>query len=133
MPLVGNKVAEKDLRDWLDGHGCHGRSARVRELELAAIGRPGWVQVFRFAVEAKRKTDDEAGGWEELRGYLRDDERRGYEVRLTPTEAERVATFAEWSRGLVVLREGRRSWLEIGLLVIFAVILSAAAAVELLR
>ncbi|MEM9702663.1 MAG: hypothetical protein AAF907_09485, partial [Planctomycetota bacterium] len=88
MPLIGNKFLEHDLRSWLDDSGRYGRSAEVEELELVAVQRPGWVQVFRFRLRAK---DRETGDWEELRGLARDDERIKRKAdrtvyRLTPTE-----------------------------------------------
>ena len=108
MPLIGNKVLEHDLRAWLDAHGHYGRSAEFEELELTAVQRPGWVQVFRFRVRAKNKT---SGEWEELRGLARDDERAKRRVdrtayRLTPDDAAFDAAFAEWSDGFLKLRTG---------------------------
>ena len=108
MPLVGNKFIERDLRDWLDEHDHYGRSAEVEELELAAVQRPGWVQVFRFRVKAKHKASAE---WRELRGLIRDDERAKKKAdrtayRLTDGDAAHDAAFAEWSDGLLKLRTG---------------------------
>jgi hypothetical protein len=54
MPLLANKTAERDIRAYLSQSGFSGRTARFEELELAAIERPGWVQVFRFRVRARR-------------------------------------------------------------------------------
>ena len=130
MSLIGNKVAEKDLRDWLEANGYFGRSAAVAELELAAIRRPGWEQVFRFRVRAKRQ---DGTGWDDLRGLIRDDERHRTEVRLTATQAEFDAAFAEWSAGLIVPRRRERGATEIALILLAVVILAAVAAVALLR
>ncbi|MEM9701126.1 MAG: hypothetical protein AAF907_01630, partial [Planctomycetota bacterium] len=79
------------------------------ELELVAVQRPGWVQVFRFRLRAK---DRETGDWEELRGLARDDERIKKKAdrtvyRLTPTEEEYDTLFAEWSEGLLTLRSAK--------------------------
>jgi hypothetical protein len=54
MPLLANKTAERDIRAYLSQSGFSGRTARFEELELAAIERPGWVQIFRFRVRARR-------------------------------------------------------------------------------
>ena len=110
MPLIGNRFLEHDLRAWLDGEGYYGRSAEVEELELAAVQRPGWVQVFRFRLRAKHRG---SGEWDELRGLARDDERVKKKAdrtayRLTPTDAAHDAAFAEWSDGLITLRKRRR-------------------------
>ena len=54
MPIkIGNRVTEKDIRDWLDSNQYLGSTATITDLELHAIRRPGWVQVFRFEVEAR--------------------------------------------------------------------------------
>ena len=106
MPLIGNKFLEHDLRAWLDANGRYGRSADLEELELAAVQRPGWVQVFRFRVRAKNRA---TGEWERLRGLARDDERVKKKrdrtrYRLVADDAEHDAAFAEWSEGLIKLR-----------------------------
>ncbi len=108
MALIGNKFLEHDLRGWLDGQGRYGRSAEIEELELAAVQRPGWVQVFRFRVRAKNKT---TGEWDSLRGLIRDDERIKRKAdrttyRLTDGDVDHAAAFAEWSDGLLRLRSG---------------------------
>ena len=54
MPIsIGNRVTEKDIRDWLDANGFVGRTAKINDLELHAIERPGWVQVFEFQMRSK--------------------------------------------------------------------------------
>ena len=101
MPFIANRVTEKDLRDWLEQREHYGRSARISELELAAIQKPGWVQIFRFRASAKHKTKE---SWEELRGLIRDDEREGCEVRLAESEEELDKMFQHWSDGMLVTR-----------------------------
>ncbi|NNJ26477.1 hypothetical protein [Alienimonas chondri] len=110
MPLIGNKFLEHDLRSWLDETGHYGRSAVVEELDLVAVQRPGWVQVFRFRVRAKQK---ETGEWTALRGLARDDERAKRKAdrtayRLTEGDAEYDDAFDEWSDGLLTLRSAAR-------------------------
>ncbi|QDT14463.1 hypothetical protein [Alienimonas californiensis] len=109
MPLIGNKFLEHDLRAWLEASDHYGRSAEVEELELIAVQRPGWVQVFRFRVRAKNRT---TGEWDVLRGLARDDERAKRKAdrtayRLTADDAAHDAAFAEWSDGLLTLRGAR--------------------------
>ncbi len=50
---IGNRVAEKDVRDALFDFGLDGRAAVIVDLELYALKRPGWVQVFSFRLRAK--------------------------------------------------------------------------------
>ena len=101
--LLRNRSTEKDVRDYLQNNGFQGPSARFDYLELEAIERPGWVQVFKFSV---RVLDDEGRSRQRL-GVARDDERKGIEVFLTESEDERDRVLAEWSAGLITLRQER--------------------------
>ena len=103
--LVSNRVTERDIRDWLDRSGFHGNSARFQYVELHAIQRPGWLQVFRFACEAKTTGDQ----WRTLFGVVRDDERyRRTEIEIFDTEVQRQVLLDEWSDGLIVRRSRYR-------------------------
>jgi hypothetical protein len=131
MPLIGNKVAEKDLRTWLEANGYFGRSAELFELELIAVRRPGWEQVFRFRVRAKRQDES---GWVDLTGLFRDDERKSrFEGRFTASGEDDAAAFAEWTEGMIVRRRRSRGTTEIALISLAAVILGLAATVVVLR
>ena len=104
--LLRNGSAERDIRDWLNDNGYYGRSAKFTELELHAIKRPGWLQIFRFTLTAKSATDD----WHELHGVLRDDERyRQLDIEVSVAQVERDERLAEWSSGLIIRRKSRRS------------------------
>ena len=104
--LLRNGTAERDIRDWLNDNGYYGRSAKFLELELHAIKRPGWLQIFRFSLNAKSSDDD----WHELHGVLRDDERyRRLDIEVSQAESERDEKLAEWSMGLIIRRKSRRS------------------------
>ena len=95
--LIANRATEKDIRDWLTNNGYYGRTANFLQLELHAIQRPGWKQVYRFSVEAKKQVGDdepEAGhspGRETLYGVVRDDERN--EIRRK--EAASICVFTD--------------------------------------
>ncbi len=103
--LLRNGTAERDIRDWLSDNGYYGRSAKFAEIELHAIQRPGWLQIFRFSVTAKTTTDD----WHELYGVLRDDERyRRLDIETTTDASLRDERLEEWSTGLIVRRRSRR-------------------------
>lgn len=85
MPLtISNRSTETDVRSWLNKNGFVGKTAKFSELELHAIQRPGWVQVFRFCVRVKyRPLDDnenevglsDQSGWQEVFGVALEDER----------------------------------------------------------
>ena len=103
--LIRNGTAERDIRDWLARNGYYGRSARFEEVELHAIQRPGWLQVFRFSVTAKT-TDDQ---WQDLFGVLRDDERYSrLDIEVFQAERDRNEVLADWSAGLIVRRRFRK-------------------------
>ncbi len=83
-----------------------GRSADVLQLDLKAIERPGWVQVFEFRVHAKKQDDEGDGTWELLRGVVRSDERSNpFDVEYcdTKTRDRRVKKLRRKSK----LRETR--------------------------
>ena len=104
MQLIGNKCIEKDIRDWLSIHGYYGNSAKVHELELHAIKRPGWLQVFRFTVEAKSK----AGKWEKLFGTARDDERyKDLTIKAFSSRQRQQQLLNDWSSGLISRQSSR--------------------------
>ena len=104
--MIGNRVTEKDVRNWLNQHGYFGRSAIFYELELHAIKRPGWLQIFRF--HAKTKKED--GEWCELFGAVRDDERertleQRTQVAVFDSAQSRQQQLDDWSEDLIQLRE----------------------------
>ena len=95
--MLRNRSAEKDIRDYLSSMGYQGKSARFEELELHAIQRPGWLQVFRFSVRAKKPNED----WVLLFGALKDDERfKLCEVRCFQKTTQRSSLLEQWSQGL---------------------------------
>ena len=85
MPLtISNRSTEADVRAWLNQNGFVGKTAKFEELELHAIQRPGWVQVFRFCARVKYRpfgqnnqeqcTENERD-WQQVFGVALDDER----------------------------------------------------------
>jgi hypothetical protein len=129
MPLIGNKVIEKDLRDHLQETGYYGRSAQFSRLELVAVKRPGWLQVFSFEVRAKQQEGD----WVELFGTCRDDERtKQFDVVLTADSSERDLRLAEFAEGLITLQRGSKHWIQTALLALFVVVIIIAAVASFL-
>ncbi len=99
--MIGNRTAEKDIRDYLSQNGYFGNSARFSELEIYAIQRPGWLQVFRFCVEAKTLDEREVL----LFGVMKDDERfKINEIKLFENRNRRDAQLSIWSKGLVMAK-----------------------------
>jgi len=77
--LIGNKASEKDIRDWLSENGFLGGSAKFTEIELHAIKRPGWLQIFRFEFSGLTKDSERV----KLYGAMRSDERYGKSLIVT--------------------------------------------------
>jgi len=88
MPdFLRNRVTERDIRGWLEQNGYQGKAAILDHVELYAIERPGWKQLFRFQAKVRlRSTDDQH---EEERtqvwGVVMDDERQPKDLRTQVT------------------------------------------------
>ncbi len=96
---VGDRHLDVAIRDALrrEGFGVH--LAKIRDVRLAAVERPGWVQVYTFWVET---TDPQREPLEVYGVSLNDGRQTGTEVFLTPSESQRDACFVEWSMGMTV-------------------------------
>ena len=134
---IGNRVTEKDLRQWLTAQGWSGRSAKIDHLDLHAIQPPGWIQVFRFKVAVvpaykeephendhapQHANDNKASTAQTFYGAVRDDERQ----KSSPTtiwvfndQQEQSEKLSELSEGLITLRNGQTSAGFFPLLIIF--------------
>ena len=137
---IGNRVTEKDLRQWLTAQGWAGRSAKIDHLDLHAIQPPGWIQVFRFKVavapayqeephendHAHQQADNNIASAPQTAqtfyGAVRDDERQ----KSSPTtiwvfndQQEQSEKLSELSEGLITLRNGQTSAGFFPLLIIF--------------
>ncbi|MEM8885431.1 MAG: hypothetical protein AAGD14_15295, partial [Planctomycetota bacterium] len=71
MPLIGNKITEAEVRRWLIAEGYGAKTAVFDEVELHAIKRPGWVQVYRYGLTALTPDERKVP----LFGAVRDDGR----------------------------------------------------------
>ena len=125
--MIRNRTAEQDIRNELSSQGYYGESARFDELELHAVGRPGWVQVFRFSVEVKHQD----GSWQSLFGLLCDDERtQSTKIHLTSSFQSRERMLAEWSEDLIVAKPRRSDsnasqdgfWRQLAIVVLLVVV-----------
>ncbi|MEZ6087178.1 MAG: hypothetical protein R3C05_03920 [Pirellulaceae bacterium] len=105
---VGDADLERDIRSQLYKSGFYGKSAKFERVSLVAVQRPGWVQIYRFEVFAKRcQVDDEPeGGFQRLFGLAMDDGRNGAEIQFFNNADERRILFMQWSEGMIVLRRG---------------------------
>lgn len=108
----GDHDMELAIRQHLTKNGFFGRTAKLRNVRLVAVKRPGWLQVFRFEATARvapeghsEDTPDPAPQYRELYGLVRDDIRHKIsDVRVFESEQERRSLFARWGDGLNCLR-----------------------------
>ena len=122
MPLtISNRSTEKDVRDWLDNNGFAGKTVKLNELELHAIQRPGWIQVFKFGLRVKclplinQGSDPEANdrsSWLEMFGVVLDDERERdshlkTQVWLFEDEVEREKKLNLVSADFLTCKQGQ--------------------------
>ncbi|GAB5443017.1 MAG: hypothetical protein Fues2KO_33660 [Fuerstiella sp.] len=122
--LLRNRSTERDLRAYLADHGYYGRSAEFFRLELAGIERPGWVQVFEFHVYAK----SQEGGWSELFGTVRTDERNQlFDVRLAGSVEELTDSVRESTREMLSLEREDRHWAYWPLMIVAGLLIAVAA------
>ncbi len=126
--VIGNRVTEKDVRSWMERNGIYGNSAEIRELELHAVQRPGWLQIFSFHARIKRREQSDHP-WQEVYGVVKDDERRQgtnkTQVELFATVEQQSIKLEKWSQGLIV--RGNRPNRNLILLTAGAIIFSVVA------
>lgn len=120
----GDRELEHAIRRHLSANGHYGGSAKLENVKLAAIQRPGWLQVYRFDVVARvipklavegvenELNDDGAvdapARYSRLYGLVREDVRHdSTTIRTFDNPDERRELFAEWSDNLIQLRSGR--------------------------
>ena len=122
--LIANRATEKDLREYLDDNGFFGSSIRFISLELAAIERPGWVQVFNFHAHLKTR----GGRWVVRYGICRTDERsRLFEVSLFDQGDERAAAFRSDTATMITRERRDQHWTMMPLLLLFLFVVGVAS------
>ncbi len=133
MPIsFKNRVTEKDIRDWLNVHGFVGRTAKIHDLDLYAIKRPGWVQVFEFRTSFRIDASDDqeieadSDSWHVRFGVVLDDERnRTQELRtqiwMFDTQSQQQLKLDDVSQGMLT-RNAETNWLPLLWIAITAII-----------
>lgn len=100
-------AVEREISQWLAKEGYNLKDTVVADIQLRAIERPGWVQVFSFRVSqtADSKT-------EEIRyGFLRSDERFGKSaIRVFSNSFERNHQLGIWSENLIRRRNDSKAF-----------------------
>ncbi len=116
----GDREMEQSIRSHLSANGYFGGTAKFQSVRLAAVQRPGWLQVYRFEVTARVAEPDEAdvdhdrpastgqASYHHLFGLVREDARSSdTSIRVFRSGDERRELFTRWSEGLIVARNGR--------------------------
>ena len=111
----GDHEMETAIRKHLTQNGFFGGTARLRNVRLVAVQRPGWLQVFRFDATVRVRPEEEHEGvdpeaeYREVFGLVKDDIRHKLNtVRFFEKEDERIELFARWSDGATMLSRPRR-------------------------
>ncbi|QGJ71239.1 Hypothetical protein PBC10988_29430 [Planctomycetales bacterium 10988] len=126
---VGDRDLELAIRKQLREESYGSELASIRHVRLAAVERPGWVQVYEFQIETKTKEKTPVL----LFGLAHDDGRKQTKVRLFPTEEARKMQFDQWSEGLITRKRRERGRIEWALLSFFALIMGVCLLGILLR
>lgn len=103
---IGDRDLDLALRKHLTTEGYLGDSATITECKLAAVQRPGWVQVYTFKARVRSAINEEMPH-AELLGVVRQDERKqasAFEIGVFSDAAGRDAQLAQWSENLISLR-----------------------------
>ena len=139
--LIRNRTTEKDVRAWMDRNGFYGTSADIRDLELYAIERPGWLQVFSFQARVKSREGSEGetseAPWSEMFGVVKDDERRRgddkTQVELFLSAQQQADKLQQWSQGLIAKSNQRNQSNKSLLLLIAAGVICTTIALSLIN
>ena len=108
----GDRDMELAIRRHLSELGFYGPTAKLENVRLVAVQRPGWLQVYRFEAMARVRPlehaddrEDPAAEYRRLLGLVKDDIRYNvHTVRTFLNEAERRELFKDWSADLICLR-----------------------------
>lgn len=140
MPLtISNRSTESDVRTWLNQNGFSGKTAKFDLLELHAIQRPGWIQVFKFCARVKNKPlengarNSESGnhpGWQDFFGVALEDERerkqnQKTQVWLFDDQVDQQKKLDSVSADLLVCKKGQNGEL-LGTVLFILVVLTIA-------
>lgn len=101
---VSDRDMELTIRARLSRSGYFGDTAQFISLKLVAIQRPGWLQVFSFCVDARRREAEERE-IVRLFGLVRQDERcHRCEVEVFEDAVRRNSLYNQWTENLIRLR-----------------------------
>ncbi len=128
--MIANRVTELEIRHWLNASGFAGSAARFIELELHAIERPGWLQIYRFEIQVRSNIETDSGDTQKLQtwlGVVRDDERGcsrsdRLQIFIYSDREAQASKLAELSVGLLTCRTGQSGSLLWGLAIMAGIL-----------
>ena len=107
----GDAEMEKSIRQHLTDNGYFGQTAKLSNVRLVAVKRPGWLQVFRFEADVRLRpieVDDAPEPepvYHSLFGLVKDDIRHNINtIRVFDDQDQRRELFGRWSEDLICLR-----------------------------
>ncbi len=108
----GDRDMEMAIRKHMTEQGFFGQTAKLQNVRLVALQRPGWLQVYRFEAMVRVRPDgsseEHPGGEPDYRyvsGLVKDDIRYSIQtVRIFTSERERRQCFSKWTEDLICLR-----------------------------
>jgi len=113
----GDRDLEVAIRRHLTSNGYFGQTAKLQNVRLAAVQRPGWLQIYRFDALARVRSEtssdddnaiDKPPTFRQLFGLAREDARSNQStIRTFELSEARRDLFQEWSVDLIQLRNGR--------------------------
>jgi hypothetical protein len=108
---VGDHELEQKIRQAVGLVGFDGRTAKITDCRLVAVQRPGWRQVWAFAVAARPiRHSEETGDTDPAPpaswfGVARDDTREHQpEIALFKSPEEQSQQIERWSHGMTAKR-----------------------------
>lgn len=110
---TGDREMEVSIRKRLTTAGFFGNSAKLMRVQLIALQRPGWLQVYRFEFSAKQMSQEEESDsttcWVNGYGLVTEDARKNKsDVSLFHSQSEWAEATEEATKGLLVLRSRTR-------------------------
>lgn len=142
---IRNRVTERDIRDWLQFNGYESGSAILNDVELHAIQRPGWKQLFRFSGKIRLGYDageanivDDPPDRNSVWGVVLTDERKPAhkqtEVFLLDSESAQRQLLQELSADMLTASDSESRvfgvWSLLGMALFFAAVLFLIAMVK---
>jgi hypothetical protein len=135
--LIRNRVTERDIRDWMSKNGYEGGSANLELVELHAIERPGWKQLFRFEAKVRKKApaSEELPAKAYVWGVVLDDERKSgserTQVAIFESEEKQLKQLERLSDGMLTANHNRDrtdgGWMVLAIAVLFVLVFFAIA------